>query len=87
MKKFISIASAIIFIVIPLVAAANDGMPRVTIEELKAKMDKGADIIILDVRTSESKTKIKGALRIPPRDIETRYKELPIDKEIITYCS
>ncbi|MBI5287241.1 MAG: hypothetical protein HY878_06590 [Deltaproteobacteria bacterium] len=68
--------------------AAND---RITREELKAKMDRGEGIIILDVRVSadymESKVKIKGAVRIDPGAIERRYKELPMDREIVAYCT
>jgi len=71
--------------------AADDGVPRITKEELKTKMDKGQDIILLDVRTGRSydgsNVKIKGAMRISPDEVETRYKELAKDKEIVTYCT
>ncbi|MEK6726995.1 MAG: rhodanese-like domain-containing protein [Deltaproteobacteria bacterium] len=47
--------------------------------------------MLLDVRTGSSyggsKVKIKGAMRIAPDEVETRYKELTKDKEIITYCT
>jgi formylglycine-generating enzyme required for sulfatase activity len=64
---------------------------RITVQELKAKMDKGEDIVILDVRTGreyeDSKIKIKGAVRIPLVELESRSNELPKDKEIIAYCT
>jgi len=64
---------------------------RITIQKLKQKMDDKEDMIILDVRGNPdyraSLVKIKGAVRIPPGEIEERLKELPKDKEIITYCS
>ncbi|MBI5327986.1 MAG: hypothetical protein HZB80_06825 [Deltaproteobacteria bacterium] len=77
------------FLLLPFIAAAADD--RISIKELKAKMDKGEDIVILDVRTSSaymgSKIKIKGAVRIDPDSIERKYQSLPKDKEIITYCT
>ena len=91
MQRFYTSIIAIIFIVAPFIAIASDGVPRITNETLKAKIEKGEDIIILDVRAgmsyNDSSIKIKGALRIPPNEIEARYKELPMDKEIITYCT
>ncbi len=54
-------------------------------------MDKGEDIVIIDVRTGEdyqgSRIKIKGAVRIPIVQLEERYKEIPKDKQIILYCT
>ena len=91
MQRFYSIIIAIIFIVMPFIAAADDGVPRIAKEELKAKMDKGEDILILDVRTGASyngsNIKIKGAMRFAPNDIDAWSKNLPKDKEIITYCT
>ena len=91
MQRFYTSVIAIIFIMMPFITAADDSAPRITKEALKAKIEKGEDIIILDVRTGmsykDSNIKIKGALRIPPEAVEARYKELPMDKEIITYCS
>jgi len=91
MKKLFAVVTVLGFLLPALVFAADDSVPRITKEELKAKMDKGQDIIVLDVRTGGSydgsKVKIKGALRIAPDEVETRYKELTKDKEIITYCT
>jgi hypothetical protein len=76
---------------IPTVALAEDDVPRMTIQELKAKMDRGENIIILDVRTgadyASSKVKITGAMRIPLGQLESRYKELSAEREIIAYCA
>jgi hypothetical protein len=74
----------------PLSLAA-DSIPRMTIQELKAKMDKGEKIIILDVRAGDdyqsSKVKIAGAIRIPLDQLDARYKELPEGIEIVAYCA
>jgi len=79
-------------LIAPVVFSAKDDVPRITIQELKAKMDQGEDIVILDVRLGSeyagSKLKIKGAIRIPVFELEdNRYKELPRDKDIIAYCT
>jgi rhodanese-related sulfurtransferase len=54
-------------------------------------MDNGADIVILDVRTGmdydRSSNKIKGAVRVSIFQLEEKYRELPRDREIITYCT
>lgn len=71
--------------------AAGDGVPRITKEELKAKLDKGEKIIILDVRTAGSYNgsvmRIKGDMRKEPNMAESWYKDLPMDREIVTYCT
>ena len=66
------------------------GPERITIDELKAKLAKKEPVIIIDVRGADydaSATKIKGAIRIAPAELEARLKDLPRDKEIVTYCA
>jgi len=79
------------FLVAPAAFSAMDGVPRITAQELKAKMDRGENILIIDVRTGDeyerSRIKIKGAVRISIVNIEDKASELPKDKEIITYCT
>ena len=92
MHRLCTIVITLVLVALSAIAmAANDGVSRITKEQLRAKMEKGEDIIVLDVRTGMSykgsDIKIKGALRIPPDAIDMRYKELPLDKEIITYCT
>lgn len=92
MKRLFSAAIMFSFLLLPAIGASEEGrVQRYTPEELKAKMDRGENILILDVRVSsiymESKIKILGAVRIDPDSMERRYKELPMDKEIITYCT
>lgn len=78
---------------LPVVEGDPDETPkdRITIQQLKQKIDAKADLIILDVRGTPdyraSLVKIQGAMRIPPAELEERLNELPKDKEIITYCS
>ena len=66
------------------------GPERITVDELKAKLAKKETILIIDVRGSDydaSQTKIKGAMRIVPAELEAHLKDLPRDKEIVTYCA
>jgi hypothetical protein len=90
-KIFLLIAIGWILLAIPHVLFAADDLPKISIQELKSKMDDGEDILIIDVRSGEdyatSKVRIKGAIRIPIVVLEERQKELPKDREIITYCS
>jgi rhodanese-related sulfurtransferase len=56
---------------------------------LKEKLDTDADVVIVDVRSKEefAAGHIPGAVSIPWEEIDNRYRELPRDKEIITYCA
>jgi rhodanese-related sulfurtransferase len=63
--------------------------PRISVDELKTKLAKGEEVIIIDVRGKDfdaSATKIKGALRFNG-DLKTAAASLPKDKEIVTYCA
>jgi rhodanese-related sulfurtransferase len=63
---------------------------RITVDELKAKLEKGEKITIIDVRGGDydaSPSKIRGAIRIPPAQLQARLSEIPRDNEIVTYCA
>ena len=66
-------------------------IPRITKEELKAKLDRKEDLVIVDVRAEDSynssNKKIKGALRMTLNELEVGAKNPPQGKEIITYCT
>jgi len=85
------LAVLMILITNPAILQASDNIPRMSIQELKEKMDRGEKIFILDVRSGEdyasSMFKIKDAVRIPVDSLEDRYQELPKDVEIIAYCA
>ncbi|MCA1635049.1 MAG: hypothetical protein LC802_15505 [Acidobacteria bacterium] len=59
---------------------------RITLDEFKALVEGGKPVLILDVR-GQIGTKIKGAKHVPLGDLEARLKELPRDREIVTYCA
>lgn len=64
---------------------------RITPEELKAELDAGADVVIVDLRhrmDDESEPRIlPGAMRLPAEELEERGKELPRNKRLVLYCS
>jgi rhodanese-related sulfurtransferase len=64
---------------------------RITPAELKAKMDRGERIVIIDARSrgayNHSDLRIKGDRRIAPDEIIERAHELPMGAEIIAYCT
>lgn len=60
-------------------------------EELKTKIAKNEAVAIVDLRGSsvyaQSDTKIKGSVHTKVRRVAYRLRELPRDREVITYCA
>jgi NADPH-dependent 2,4-dienoyl-CoA reductase/sulfur reductase-like enzyme/rhodanese-related sulfurtransferase len=59
--------------------------------EVKKKLDKGEDVVLLDIRSDEEYRKFKKiedkrVVRIPLEELRERLNELPKDKEIIIVC-
>lgn len=63
-------------------------VPRISLAETKARFDAGAALIV-DVRSQNdyNTAHIPEAISLPLADLEARYRELPQDAEIITYCT
>lgn len=61
----------------------------VSIEDFKQEFDRGADMIVLDARPKQDYDldHITGAISMPFFEVEQRYKELPQDTWIVTYCA
>ena len=64
---------------------------RISPPELKELLDRGVEVAIVDLRSDlsyeEEGAKIPGAIHIPPRQFETRYKEIPVDRPVVMYCT
>ena len=78
-----------------LITAANvmrnklDGlMPGVTPMQVKADIDAGKDILLLDVRSpgEYKEMRIPNSLNIPLGAVSAKVGELPKDREIVAYC-
>ena len=65
-----------------------DDVPRITVEELKAELDKGS-VTVIDTRGTRSYeiSHMPGALDIPEEDIRSRAGELTKGQLIVTYCT
>lgn len=63
----------------------------ITPEELKTKIARNEPVAIVDLRGSDlyakSDKKIKGSVHAKVRRVAYRLRELPRDREVITYCS
>lgn len=66
-------------------------MARITVDELRQKLDAGETPLIFDLRSSaaveQDPTLIQGAIHLSMEDIEKRVSEFPRDRDIIVYCS
>ena len=68
----------------------KDEVQLISVEELKSAIERKDSVIILDVRGKDydsSPTKVKGAIRVAPGELEALLKDLPHDKVIVTYCA
>lgn len=91
MKKWVSLAAVGILIVfIGCTAIGAQDVPRISKDELKAKLG-SPDVVLIDVRKEsdwkESGEKITGAVRMDPATVDAWAATLPKDKEIILYCA
>ena len=64
---------------------------RITVEELKAKIDQHEDMVIVDLRhaldfEADPET-IPGAFRIDAQELREKNDKLPRDRQIILYCT
>lgn len=64
---------------------------RITPEDLKAKLDKGEDMLVVDVRDrldfEGEPCVIPGALHMTLEELEVRHQEIPREREIVLYCT
>ncbi len=64
---------------------------RIAGPELKERLDRGEDIVIVDLRSDLGLylegSKIPGAIHIPPKDFEARYAEIPKGRPVVMYCT
>ena len=65
--------------------------PRITIDQLKHRMDAGEDFTIIDVRNpnawAQSDTMIPEAIRVPLDDFEQHLSQVPKTRPVVTYCT
>jgi adenylyltransferase/sulfurtransferase len=72
---------------IPQEKNLKNGIPQLTVKELKARRDSGEDIFLLDVREPyEVQIAQIGGKVIPQNDVPQRLAEIPRDREIVVHC-
>ena len=89
----------LLLIALTAIAARAQDSPSVQMisaEELKTKVTSNQPVMIIDVRSSQgyasSSTTVKGAIHFKLRKLKSRLaytplKDLPKDREIVTYCA
>lgn len=69
----------------------NLRIARITPDGLKATLDAGASVLVIDLRSeldvATAPWVIPGALRISAEGLEERHQEIPRDREVVVYCS
>ena len=83
-------AIAVFFLTLASAVVCNAATPTITQEGLLTKIESGAALLILDVRTSVEYRAghVPQAINIPHNELASRVTELfdAMDLEIVTYC-
>jgi adenylyltransferase/sulfurtransferase len=68
--------------------AASDASGETTVEELKARLDRGEKVFILDVRNPEEYQicRIAGSTMLPLPELPRRFEELDRNREMVVHC-
>jgi adenylyltransferase/sulfurtransferase len=65
----------------------NNGIPQLTVKELKRHIDAGENVYLLDVREPwEYKIAQIGGKLIPQNEVPRRLSEIDRDREVIVHC-
>jgi len=64
---------------------------RITVDELKGRMESGEDFTIIDTRNpnawAESDTMIPEAIRVPVDKLEQNLARIPTTRPVVAYCT
>ncbi len=66
-------------------------VPRITIEDLKRRMDAHEAVTVVDSRALDawksSESQIPGSIRLPPDEVDKHLSEIPRDRLVVPYCT
>ncbi len=66
-------------------------MRRISVDEVKKRMDAGEDFLFLDSRNpkawAKAETKLPQAIRVPSDEVEQHFADIPHDRPIVAYCT
>jgi rhodanese-related sulfurtransferase len=64
---------------------------RITIDELKKRMEAGEDFVVIDTRKpqewAQSDVMLPEAIRVPLNNFEEHLQRIPRNKPIVIYCT
>jgi membrane protein DedA with SNARE-associated domain/rhodanese-related sulfurtransferase len=64
---------------------------RITPEQLKARLDGGEDVMVVDIRDrldfEAEPAIIPGALHLTTDELEARHREIPRERDVVLYCT
>jgi rhodanese-related sulfurtransferase len=65
--------------------------PRITVGELKRRMETGEDFTLIDVRNpqawAKSDTMLPEAIRVLPDKLEENLPRIPKNRPVVVYCT
>jgi sulfur-carrier protein adenylyltransferase/sulfurtransferase len=65
----------------------KNGIPQLSVQELKQRLDAGEDVFILDVREPyEVQIATIGGTLIPQNEVPQRLAEIPRDRDVVVQC-
>jgi rhodanese-related sulfurtransferase len=64
---------------------------RVTVDEVRMRLDRGEPLVFVDARSAESWSKaqsqIPGSVRVPPDEVAGHVDGVPRGRAVVTYCT
>jgi hypothetical protein len=64
---------------------------RITVDELRGRMEAGEDFTVIDVRNpqawAQSDVMLPEAIRVPLEKLDETLAKIPREKPIVTYCT
>ena len=88
MKKFLQIICTALAVLFPIAVFAGNDIPTITVQELKAKINRKEHFVLVDVREPHELaiSQIPGHKLIPLGELPSRLNELNPKDEIILIC-
>jgi len=64
---------------------------KVSVQQVRDWMDEGTQLVVLDSRSAggwdAATIRARGAIRVPPNEVETHLESIPGEGRIIVYCT
>jgi 3-mercaptopyruvate sulfurtransferase SseA len=71
------------------IPSKSSEVPRMPVDEFKTRLDDGQEIVIVDTRSQASYDlkRIPGAIWVPSANLPSPLDDVPLDQEIVLYCT